>query len=182
MSAIPIRRPIALATHGNMHIQKPPIGDGGNSFKQGDLVQVASGALQLVPNTSATATTQLVWGQTPDDSKAPGVRAPEAFFGENHYCFDLSDVIIEMSVTNAAGNVGDATNNNGGAGPTLVSVTIGASYGIKVDATNYAGVQMVNVSETTNTLVQVIGVAANQATADNNPRVYVKIPKAKLQG
>lgn len=165
-----------------MHTQRPPIGDGGNSFKAGDLVQIASGVLQLVPTTTATASTQLVWGTTPDDSKASTDVPPVAFFGETHYCFDVTDAIIEMNITNASGGVGDATTNNGAAGPQLSAVTIGAVYGIRTDATNYSGVQMLDTGNTTNTLVQVIAIAPNQSTTDYNGRVLVKIPKAKIQG
>lgn len=182
MALIPVRRPVLLSQQGNLHTQRPPVGDGANTFYKGDLVQVSSGSLLLVPNTSATASTQLVWGVTPDDSKTSTQKPPDAFFGENHYCFDVTDAIIEMNITNTAGGVGDATTNNGAAGPQLSAVTIGASYGIKTDATNYVGIQMVNISETTNTLVQVVGLAPNQATADYNGRVLVKIPKAKIQG
>ena len=185
MARINIRRPQLLSQAGNMHAQKPPVPDGSNSFSAFDLVQVnASGQLQIVPNTSATALTKLVWGMTPDSSKAPTDVPPTAFFGENHYCFDLTDAVIEMNLTNAAGGVGDASVNNGNAGPTMLTAgfVIGGFYGLKNDATNYSGVQMVNVAETTNTVVQVIGVAPNQTTADFNPRVLCKIPKAQLQG
>lgn len=177
-----IRRPVLVQQYGNMNTQRPPVGDGANAFKASDLVQISAGALQLVPNTTATASTQLVWGQTPDDSKLATDIPPQAFFGENHYCFDLTDGIIEMNITNASGGVGDATTNNGAAGPQLSAVVIGASYGIRTDAANNVGVQMVDVSNTTNTLVQVVGIAPNQSLADFNGRVLVKIPKAKLQG
>jgi hypothetical protein len=182
MAAIAIRRPALLQQFGNMRRQRPPVGDGANSFKQYDLVQLSSGVLQLVPTTTATASTQLVWGQTPDDSKAAGLVPPAAFFGENHYCFDIHEATIEMNLVNGAnGGVGDATNNNGNAGVTLASYTIGAAYGIFTTATNYVGVQMVDTNNTTNTLVVAVGISPNQTTSDNNPRVLVKIPQAKVQ-
>lgn len=165
-----------------MHIQRNPVPDGANAFRAGDLVQISAGVLLLVPNTTATATTQLVWGQTPDDSKLATDVPPVAFFGENHYCFSVEDATIEMNITNAAGGVGDATVNNGAAGPQLSAVTLGAVYGIRTDAATYVGVQMVDVGNTTNTLVQVIGISPNQTTADYNGRVLVRIPRAKLQG
>lgn len=183
MARIPIRRPLLLQQNGNMHLQKPPISDGANAFSAGDLVQIsAAGALQLVPNTTATALTKLVWGQTPDASHASTDTPPTAFFGENHYCFSVEDAIIEMNITNTAGGVGDASVNNGAAGPQLSAVTLGASYGIRTDAATYVGVQMVDISNTTNTLVQVVGLSPNQTTADYNGRVLVKIPRAQLQG
>lgn len=182
MATAKIRRPTLLQQHGNLHTQRPPIPDSSNTFVGGDLVQISSGALLLVPTTSGTASTQLVWGQTPDDSKTATQIPPEAFFGQNHYCFDVTDAIIEMNITNSSGGVGDATTNNGAAGPQLSAVTIGASYGIRTDAASYVGVQMVDVSNTTNTLVTVVGIAPNQSLADYNGRVLVKIPKAKIQG
>lgn len=190
MARIPIRRPLLLQQSGNMHLQKPPIPDGANSFKAGDLVQLTgSGQLQLVPDSTATAGTRLFWGQTPDDSKAATDVPPVAFFGENHYCFSLEDAIIEMNITNGgtvaaktAAGVGDATVNNGTVGPQLSAVTLGASYAIRSDAVGYVGVQMVWVTETANPAVQVVGIAPNQTTADYNGRVLVKIPRAQLQG
>jgi len=183
MARIPIRRPLLLQQSGNMHVQKPPISDGANAFVQGDLVQLsAAGTLQLVPTTTATALTKLVWGQTPDNSKVAADVPPVAFFGENHYCFSVEDAIIEMNITNAAGGVGDATVNNGAAGPQLSAVTLGASYGILTTAATYVGVQMVDVSNVTNTLVQVVALGPNQTVADYNGRVLVKIPRAQLQG
>lgn len=182
MALAKIRRPVLVQQNGNLNTQRPPVGDGSNAFVAADLVQLISGALQLVPNTTSTAATQLVWGQTPDSSHLSTDIPPTAFFGENHYCFDLTDGIIEMNITNSSGGVGDATTNNGAAGPQLSAVTIGASYGIRTDATSYVGVQMVDVINTTNVLVQVVGIAPNQSLADYNGRVLVKIPKAKLQG
>lgn len=183
MALAKIRRPLLLQQQGNMNVQRAPIADGANTFVAGDLVQInASGQLQLVPNTSATALTKLVWGQTPDSSKLATDIPPVAFFGENHYCFDPTDAIFEMNITNTAGGVGDATTNNGAAGPQLSAVLIGASYAIKTDCTNYVGVQMVNISDVTNTVVTVVGLAPNQTTADYNGRVLVKIPKSQIQG
>jgi hypothetical protein len=177
-----IRRPHTVQTNGNLFIQRPPISDSTNTFVAGDLVQISAGVLQLVPNTTSTASTQLVWGQTPDGSHTSTDIPPTTLFGENHYCFDVTDVTIAMNITNSSGGVGDATTNNGAAGPQLSAVTIGASYGIRTDATNYVGVQMLDVSNTTNTLVQVVGIAPNQSLSDYNGRVIVKIPKAKIQG
>lgn len=192
MARIPIRRPLLLQQNGNMHLQKPPIADDATSlFQGGDLVFIgpglagvpAAGRLGLVPTTTAVpAESQVVWGISPDGSKTATQVPPEAFFGENHYCFSVEDAIIEMNITNAAGGVGDATVNNGAVGPQLSAVTLGAFYGIRTNAVNYVGVQMVDVSNTTNTLVQVVGIAPNQTTVDYNGRVLVKIPRAKLQG
>lgn len=177
-----IRRPLLLQQPGNMNTQKPPIGDGSNAFVQYDLVQITSGVLLLVPNTTSTASTKLVWGQTQDSSHLSTDVPPVAFFGENHYCIDVTDQIIEMNITNSSGGVGDSVTNNGAAGPQLSSITIGASYGIRTDATNFVGVQMVDISNTTNTLVQVVGISPNQLLTDYNGRVLVKIPKAQIQG
>lgn len=177
-----IRRPYLIQQYGNMNTQRQPVPDGSNAFTAGDLVQVSSGNLQVVPATSATATTQLVWGQTPDNSHLATDIPPAVFFGENHYCFDLTDAIIEMNITNGSAGVGDATTNNGAAGPQLSALVIGASYGIRLDAVNYVGVQMVDTAATTNTLVTCVGIAPNQSLADYNGRGLFKIPKAKIQG
>lgn len=177
-----IKRPVLLQQTGNMNLQRPPVGDGSNAFKAGDLVQIVSGVLQLVPNTSGTASTKLVWGQTPDASHLSTDIPPVAFFGENHYCFDISEGIIEMNITNTSGGVGDSVTNNGAAGPQLSAVTIGASYAIKTDCTNFVGVQMLNISDTTNTVVTVIALSPNQSLTDYNGRVLVKVPKAQIQG
>ena len=184
MAVAKIRRPVLLQQSGNLNIQRPPIADGANVFVAGDLVQInASGQLQLVPNTSnGTALTKLVWGQTPDGSKLATDIPPVAFFGENHYCFDPTDAIFEMNITNTAGGVGDAVTNNGNAGPALSAVLIGASYAIKTDCANFVGVQMINISDTTNTMMTIIGIAPNQTTADFNGRVLAKIPKNQIQG
>jgi hypothetical protein len=184
-----IRRPMLVQQYGNMNTQRAPVGDGSNTFVAGDLVQLAAGVLLLVPDTTAVATTQLVWGQTPDNSKLATDIPPVAFYGENHYCFDLTDAIVEMNITNGgtvagktAAGVGDATTNNGTVGPQLSAVTIGAKYGIRSDAVNYVGVQMLWVTETANGWVTVVGIAPNQSLADYNGRVLVKFPKANIQG
>jgi hypothetical protein len=183
--------PAAIRTNQNMFVQKPPVGDGGNSFKAGALVQIAAGVLVAVPSTTAglNHASQYVYGQTPDDSKAAGLKPPDAFFGENHYCFDIAPGEIEMNITNAAGGVGDAVTNNGAAGPQLSAVTIGAAYGIKFGATNYAVVHFVDLSKTVddgtagnNTVVRVVGIVEGQALTDYNGRVRVKILPRCVQG
>lgn len=172
-----------------MFVQKPPIADGGNSFRQWALVQIAAGVLVAVPSTTAglNHASQYVWGQTPDESKAAGLKPPDAFFGENHYCFDLADAEIEMNITNAAGGVGDAVTNNGAAGPQLSAVTIGAAYGLMLGdlasaGVNYPGVHFVDLSKTVNdgtagnnTVVRVTAIVEGQSLTDYNGRVRVRI-------
>lgn len=180
--------PAVLRKNQNMFVQKPPVGDGGNTFPAGALVQIAAGVLVAVPSTTAglNHASQYVYGQTPDASKAAGLKPPDAFFGENHYVFDISDCEIEMNITNAAGGVGDPTTNNGAAGPQLSAVTIGAAYGLKFGATNYADVHFVDLSKTVddgtagnNTVVRVVAIVEGQALTDYNGRVRVRIlPRA----
>ncbi len=192
MAIAKILMPAVLRTNQNMFVQKPPVGDGGNSFKAGALVQISGGVLVAVPTTAAglNHASQYVYGQTPDDSKAAGLKPPDAFFGENHYCFDLANAEIEMNITNAAGGVGDAVTNNGAAGPQLSAITIGAAYGIKLGGAGgtYPDVQFVNkdtiVDDGTagnNTLVRVVGIVEGQALTDYNGRVRVKILSRCLQ-
>lgn len=171
-----IRRPNIVQVAGNMARQRPPIGDGGNAFYAGDLVYIASGVLALVPTDGV-----LVWGQTKDDSHTSTQKPPDAFFGENHYCESVEECTIEMNITNDAGGVGDATTNNGAAGPQLSAAAIGTAYGIHAGATDYVGVQMVNVEELTATLVTVVGYAPNQSLTDYNGRVLVRPIASKIQ-
>lgn len=191
MAIAKILMPAAIRQNQNMFVQKPPVGDGANSFKAGALVQIAAGVLVAVPSTTAglNHASQYIFGQTPDDSKAAGLVPPAAFFGENHYCFDLANCEIEMNITNAAGGVGDATTNNGAAGPQLSAVTIGAAYGIKFGATNFADVHFVDLSKTVddgtagnNTVVRVTAIVDGQALADFNGRVRCKILPRAVQG
>lgn len=191
MAIAKVLMPASLRMNQNMFIQSPPVGDGGNSFKAGALVQIAAGVLVAVPSTTAglNHASQYVYGQTPDDSKAAGLKPPEAFFGENHYPWMLKDVELEMNITNAAGGVGDATTNNGAAGPQLSAVTIGAAYGLRFGATNFADVHFVDLSKVTddgtagnNTVVRVVAIVDGQSLADYNGRVRVRILPRCVQG
>lgn len=99
-----------------------------------------------------------------------------------HFPFNLRDVIFLMNITDASGNVGVANS-----APQLSAVTIGQSYAIlRPTSGTYTGYQMLDSSDTTNTLVTVVdkpvlvdGVANVAATY--NGIVAVKIIPSKLQ-
>jgi hypothetical protein len=94
--------------------------------------------------------------------------------------FDASGSVFVLSVTDAA--VDTATTGTPASAPALSAVTIGGQYGIIVPtAGTLTGIQMLNISDTTNKLFTVIDVYPNQASTDLNPLVLCQVISTCLQ-
>lgn len=169
----PILRPDLVRTPGNMFIQKPVVGDAANTFGPQSLVKLAAGALVLC----ATAEV-LLYGITPDGSKTAAQTAPEAIFGEQHWVFDCRAGEIEINVAAAAG--GDIAIGAGAQTP--ATAVIGTAYGIVTPTTGlYAGIQMLDLSNTATVMFIVVGKVDNVLDTDYNGRVRVKPVPAVIQ-
>lgn len=172
MAVAKIRMPEVVRTKGNMFQQRPPVSDGSNPIKAGHIVVVANGVLR-----TAIQSDTAVWGQTPDDAKAPTDKPPVAFFGENHYCFDLADAEIEINVTDDTGVVGAG-------GPALSTVVIGSLACLRMGVTaGFTDIQFADIKQPPvgSTVLRIIGIPEGQAMSDTNGRVRVKILPAALQ-
>lgn len=156
-----------------MNVQKPIAPDSANTFKAGSLVYLVAGVLTLIATDGV-----LCYGQTPDISHAATEIPPQAFFGENHYCFSPLDAEFEI-------NVGAVSANAlviGASAQTIAAVTLGAVYGIATPTSGtYAGIQVLDPTDTTNTLFQVVGFVDGVLSDDYNGRVRVKIIPSKIQ-
>ncbi len=174
----PILRPDLVRQFGNMFVQRPIAPDSSNTFAAFSLVYLVSGVLTLVATDGV-----LVYGLTPDASKAATDTVPQAFFGENHYVFSPVDAEFEINVGHLSGTalvVGAASSAK-----TPADVVLGAEYGIATPTTGtYAGYQVLDPTETTATLFRVVGfvdgIGATSTYA--NGRVRVKIIPSKIQG
>lgn len=152
--------------------------DASNSFNKNTFVVLTTGALVAVASAGV-----LACGLTPDASKSSdAINPPDSFFGDRHYPFALRNQRFYVSVTNTAGNVGQA---NGA--PQMSAVTIGESYGIiKLSNGNHA----LNVQNTTNDFFVVIekpeyvviaGINVKQDANTYNPIVVVEVVQAAQQ-
>lgn len=167
--------PAIYQYHGasNRCVQKPPLGDGSNSFIKSSLVYISSGVLAAVATDGV-----LVYGMSPDGSHTSGQKFPEgAPFGELHYPFDLNDVVLQIQVTD-----GSATFGSGGPTWTGASLAVGNKYAlIRPTSGSQSGMQFLDSSDTTNTLFEVVGLHPQSATDDKNPLVLVKVLPTKIQ-
>lgn len=170
--------PNLVRQFGNMNVQRPPVSDGGNTFKANALVKLASGALALV------ATDDVVcYGQTPDKSHASTDTVPETLprgpgEGENHYVFSPLDAEFEINL----GSLSGTAIVTGASAAKPADVVIGGVYGIATPTTGtWAGFQFLDPTETTATLFQVVGFVDGVLSDDQNGRVRVKIIPSKIQ-
>lgn len=130
-------------------------------------------------------------------SNANLLKPPFALFGTSHYPFDLRDVILEVTISNASlsgANIGANGVTWAGGGTSGVALAPGQQYGlITLTSGTYSGYQFLDVTETTAKIFEIVALApwaatntpggrVAQATTDNNPRVWVKMMPASLQG
>lgn len=171
MANITVKAPYLLKQVGNLNTQKAPLSDGGNTFIAGSFVQVnSSNQLQAVPTSSGTALTTQVYGWSGDANVASGSIPPAAFFGQNHYPFDVRGATFEINVSVKAGTIGGGNTTN-------ANVTVGTAYGIvKLSS----GIQCLSQDETTNTVLEVVGLGSNAST-DYNARVQVRVLDTSIQ-
>jgi hypothetical protein len=178
MADAAILKPDLVRTPGNMFIQKPAVYDSTNTFAARSLVKLVAG---VTPSVIACASDEvLVYGITPDNSKTATQIPPDSMFGENHYVFDIAGGEIEINVGHLSGTalVQGAANS----AKTPADVAIGTAYGIAVPTTGvYAGIEVLDPTETTATLFTVVGRIDNVAQTDANGRVRVRPIAAKIQ-
>ena len=172
----PIQYPFLERRNMNAQSQKTGYSSGTNVFPANSLVYLTGGALLAAIATAGTA----CYGWSHGPSVTPGTQPPAALY-QNVYPFDLSDgSLIVMSTTNAAGDSGNT--GTAATAPALSTVVIGQSYGL-LNPTNgaNAGIQQVNLSDTTNALLTVVALYPNQALTDLNGLVLVRINPACFQ-
>lgn len=174
----PILVPDMCRVAGNMFIQKPVAPDSSNSFKAGALLYLVSGVLTLIPSDGV-----LIYGQTPDIQHAstdlpPTILPRPVGEGENHYVFGPEGAEFEI-------NIGALSSNAlviGSSAKVLADVTLGTQYGIATPTSGaYAGIQVLDPTETSALLFQVTGFVDGTLSTDYNPRVRVKIIPSKIQ-
>lgn len=169
----PILVPEMVRTSGNMFQQKPIAPDSSNTFKAGSLVYLVAGVLTLIANDGV-----LIYGQTPDISHASTEIPPQSFFGENHYVFSPLEAEIEINV----GALSGTALVIGASAKTPGDVVIGTQYGIATPTTgDYAGIQVLDPTEVTALLFQVVANVDGVLSTDYNGRVRVKIIPSKIQ-
>lgn len=165
--------PELVRTAGNMFIQKPVAPDSTNTFKAGALLTLTAGVLVLIASDGV-----LCYGQVPDISHAATEMPPQAMFGETHYVFSPLEGEFEINV----GVVTAGALVIGVGAQTPANVTIGTVYGIATPTSGiYAGVQVLDPTEITATLFQVVSKVDNVLNDDYNGRVRVKIIPSKIQ-
>lgn len=193
-AAIPIRMPFIRMEHGSNSpcVQKDPVPEAGSSvWLAGTLCYTSGTGASTVLNKCASDAV-LCYGQSPDAAKGVAATSvllepPRALFGLNHYCFDVRDRIIEINISNASAsgaNIGLTTGVTwAGGGTNGVALAPGQQYGLITPTSGtYLDYQMLDVTDTTNLLFEIVALAPGQATTDNNPRVWVKIIPTKIQG
>lgn len=112
---------------------------------------------------------------------------PLSLDGAFHYPFDLRDRIIEINAAGSSASGANIGTTNGvtwaGGGTGGVALAPGQQYGIITPTSGtYSGMQFLDVTETTAKLFEIVGLAPNQATTDNNPRLWVRIISTCFQG
>lgn len=174
----PILMPDLVRQFGNMNVQKPAVSDSSNTFKARALVYLASGVLAIVPTDGV-----LCYGITPDKSHTSTETVPEILprplgEGENHYVFSPLDAEFEI-------NVGSLSSNEliiGASAETPADVVIGTKYGIATATSgDYAGYQVLDPTDTTNLIFQVVAKVDQVLDTDYNGRVRVKIIPSCIQ-
>ena len=172
----PIQAPFLERRNMNAQSQKLGYSSGTNTFPGNSLVYLTGAGILAAIATAGTA----CYGWSHGPSVTPGTPPPAALY-QNVYPFDLSDgALIVMNITNTAGD--SANSGDAATAPTLNEVVIGQSYGILNPTTGAnAGIQQLNISDTTNALLTVVGLYPNQALTDQNGLVLVRINPACFQ-
>ncbi len=168
----PIRMPFMERRLDNLHLQKGPQPNGATAFARRSFVKLAAGVL-----TPCVTADTVCYGQSPDESHNATDLPPIALYGNMHWVFDPKDAEFIVNITNASGAVGLA---NGA--PQLSAVVIGTSYNlIRPVAGLYTGYQLLDVATTAAPFFKVIAIYPNQALADANGLVLVKLVESVIQ-
>lgn len=185
MADRPIIRPRLLKRRGNNRFETfgGPTGIADNHGSApwtsgGTIVALTSGLLNPVITDGV-----LACGWCSEASAATAAPNPPYQLTDPHYHFpwNLRDMLFYMSITNASAAVGQANS-----APQLSAVTVGASYAIiRPTSGSYDTVQMLDSSDTTNTLVTVVEIptivdGVKQTSATYNGIVLVQIIPSKL--
>lgn len=190
MALIGIAQPFIREEAGGNHpcVQKDAVPEAGSStWLVQSLVYTSGTGASTVLNKLATAGT-VIYGQSPDASKGSGaLTPPTALFGLNHYCFDLRDRILEINIASATATVTTINTTSGvtwaGGGTNGVALAPGQQYGVLTATSGpFLNYQFLDVNNTTQKVFEIVALAPNQATTDNNPRVWVKVIPTVLQG
>lgn len=199
MAAIAIQMPLVReegpASNADGVMKDPLPEAAGQTWLKNSLVQVVgTGAAAALQRCAADAI--LVYGQAPQQalgttSPAILLQPPQALFGLNHYPFDLLGRVLEINASNGSlsgANIGANGVTWAGGGTGGVALAPGQQYGlITLTSGTYSGYQMLDVTETTAKMFEIVALApqvagVTQAVTDNNPRLWVKIILACLQG
>lgn len=199
MALIGIQMPF-IRQEDRICVQKDAVPEAATqTWLAGSLVFTSGTGASVVLTKAATAQ-PLIYGQSPDASKGSAtsaelLRPPFALFGLNHFCFDLRDRILEINISNDSASGATLGTANGptwaGGGTNGVALAPGF-FGRIVTPTSgtYVNYQFFDVGATvpaSATLVathifEVIALAPGQSVNDNNPRIYVKVIEARIQG
>lgn len=152
----------------NLHIQKAVQPNGATAFPANSFVKLAAGV--LVPCVTDDV---VCYGWSHDSSHAATDMPPTALYGVNHWPFDVNDALFVMNISNADGDIGQAAG-----APQLSAAVVGTAYGLVRDAN---GIQMLDVTDTTNDFAKVVALYPNQALTDYNGLVLVEILPAVIQ-
>lgn len=165
----PIRMPFFERRRDNLHIQKSVQPNGGTAFPANSFVKLAAGI--LVPCVTDDV---VCYGWSHDKSHAATELPPDALFGVNHWPFAVEDAYFVINITNASGHIGQAAG-----APQLSAAVVGTAYELYRDATT--GMQMLDVSATTNKFAKVVALYPNQALTDYNGLVLIELLPAVIQ-
>jgi hypothetical protein len=164
----PIRMPFLERRRDNLHIQKSVQPNGATAFPANSFVKLSAGV--LVPCVTDDV---VCYGWSHDKSHASTDQPPEALYGQNHWPFDPDGCLFVMNITDASGHIGQAAG-----APQLSAAVVGTAYELYRDAN---GVQMLDVSATTNKFAKVVALYPNQALTDYNGLVIVELYPGVIQ-
>lgn len=191
---IPIANPLVYQTQGSnaCQIQKDPLPEKASQdwFAGSFVYRSGTGASAVIE--TCLSDSVLCYGASPDRAYGSGTAAsllkpPNTLFGLNHYPFDPRDVIFSVNISNASASGANLYTTSGvtwaGGGTNGVALAPGQQYGlIRPTSGTYQGIQLLDVTDTTNKFFEIVGLAPYQSVDDNNPRVLVKILPTIIQG
>lgn len=168
-------------------LQKGPLAEAAaqNWFAR-TLVQVTgTGGSEKLQRCAAAATA--IFGLAPQAARGSAtLNPPDALFRDKHYPFDVRDIILAMTISNGSlsgANIGATGVTYAGGGTGGVALAPGQQYGlITLTSGTYDKFQFVDVTNTTQKVFEIVGLAPGMLTTDNNARVLVKVLTAALQG
>lgn len=179
---------IRMEGQGAVAVQKDAVTEAASqTWLAGSLVYTSGTGASVVLNGLASAGT-VIYGQSPDSAVGSGASVPPSrLFGTLHYPFDVRDRILEINIANTSASGAQTGTTSGvtwaGGGTSGVALAPGQQYGVVVPTSgSYAGMQFMDVTNTTQKLFEIVALAPGQATTDNNPRVWVKVIPTVLQG